>query len=233
MNRFLIFLLTINTLGGVAFANTAQEPTQLEVNIIDPQVTAGWCRDVAALLKRAFDMGSHAKTYAEEKVILSDGIKNALQQSNEKYTPFLRYTLKAALDDLDIFEQDLQRQVNHLRTGIRNGLSDLRYIEAYVNNKADQRIYVREILYRTLLTGVQLPFDTQELVVLTRTAQRSIILLNMSDGRRYENVVCAKRDLELALKSADATTDIKTKNEYLRVGIRAAYDRLYRNRYCH
>ena len=112
MNR--IILLAALVAGLVTVGGTTSNAQE----ITEPSYVQDWCRDVGASLRRALATGTQTSTYGEEKSILLFGINQALNTTNEKKQPFLRYTLGAALADLPIFEKDEGRQVAHLRSSI-------------------------------------------------------------------------------------------------------------------
>lgn len=199
-----------------------------------PESIIKWCQDVSTILESALRVGSQTTSYVEEKKIFMASFQEALRVSNSKWHPFFRYTLKAALKDLDVYQNDLAREVESLRRAARQAIYDLHSIEIWVQTKSDARQYVVKVLSRALHLGRQVPQDIQEFLVLKRAAGRALTYMEASDYRRTSPSACAYRILSEAQKmSQKSDLSVPTKILLFREAIDQAIGYLEDSYYCH
>jgi hypothetical protein len=190
-----------------------------------------WCDDVRTPLENAIQVGDAARTYDEEVSILEYAIQRTQGVGNVKFQKFFQYTLQSAMQDVNVYSGDMGRQALLLRTYIEFALEDLSWLDRSWDDN-NNGPYVTELLRRAERFGLQAPTDEEEILFLSRAAERAVELISDSDYRREERYACTAQTLSDALNEVqNPALSSRTQVELLRNSIEGAINQMGYCRY--
>ena len=187
----------------------------------DPQSFGHWCTDAAGALQRALTAGYQAATSDQEKTLLLSGIQDALSIGSARFGKFFTATLNAALADM-LVSSDPESQVYLLRGYVQSAIEDMNSFTP-ANNPNDNGPYVIQMLKRAIGMGALSKTNVEELNLLTRAAQRGILLIDSSDQQRTGSYACTRKALNDSLSiSSDDSLTVQTQVLLLRGALSSA-----------